>query len=122
MGKKRGYFVGFLFTAALAAWYLLSRGFADAAGREKWRLLCDALASPGVLLLCAGALAFCRRQGALDGLGYGLRRLLPGQRESFGDYAARKRAARAGGYGYLLVTGGVSTLLSLLALGMYYWM
>lgn len=122
MGKTKKYIASFLFVAALAAWHLFSGGFTEAQGREKWRLLCDALAIPGVLLLCAGLWVFCCRQGALDGLGYGLRRLRFGKNrpESFSDYAARKHAGRCGGYGCFFIAGGISTALSLLAMGIYY--
>ena len=82
-----------LFVAVMAYVYLLSRDFAGAEEKEKYRLLCDALTVPGVLLACAGALVWVSSLGALDGLSYGLqlafRALIPGkrlQKEEGGSY------------------------------------
>ena len=117
-----------LFVAGMAFAYLLPRGFAEADVKEKYRLLCDALTVPGVLLICAGALVWVSSLGALDGLSYGLRlafrALIPGKRlqkeESYHDYVSARRKKRVGGYGFLLISGAVTVVLSFIFLGLYY--
>ena len=115
-----------LFVALLAGGMLGRGDFSYAPNR--WRLWCDAFTVPGVLLLCAGALAWASSLGALDGLRYSLslavKALIPGRRlqkeESYGDYVARRRQNAAGGYGCMLISGGISVAISLLFLALYY--
>ena len=117
-----------LFVAVMAYFYLLSRDFAGAEEKEKYRLLCDALTVPGVLLVCAGALVWVSNLGALDGILYGLRlafrALIPGKRlqkeEGYRDFVAGRQEKRVKGYGFLLITGAVTIAASLLFLGLYY--
>jgi hypothetical protein len=117
-----------LFVAVMAYVYLLSRDFAGAGNKERYQLLCDALTVPGVLLVCAGALVWVSSLGALDGLSYGLRlafrALIPGKRlqkeESYHDYVRQRQAKQVKGYGFLLISGTVTVILSLLFLGLYY--
>ena len=117
-----------LFVAVMAYVYLLPRNFAGAEGQEKYRLLCDALTVPGVLLLCAGALVWVSNLGALDGLFYGLRlafrALIPGKRlqkeENYHDYVVARQEKRVKGYGFLLISGAVTIAASLLFLGLYF--
>ena len=108
------------FVAVMAACYLLPRQ-ADSL-REQYRLWCDALSLPGVLLLCAGALVWAGNAGALDGIGYGLRlalrALLPGG--GLGTGMPARRHKRIGGYGFLWVTGGVTVGAALVLLALYY--
>ena len=117
-----------LFVAVMAFAYLQPRNFAGAEIKEQYRLLCDALTVPGVLLLCAGMLVWVSNLGALDGLSYGLRlafrALIPGKRlqkeENYHDYVAARQAKRARGYGFLLISGAATVVLSLFLLGLYY--
>jgi hypothetical protein len=117
-----------LFVAVMAFAYLQPRGFFGADVKEKYMLLCDALTVPGVLLICAGALVWVSSLGALDGLSYGLRlafrALIPGKRlqkeESYHDYVRQRQAKQVKGYGFLLISGTVAVILSLLFLGLYY--
>ena len=117
-----------LFVAVMAYFYLLSRDFAGAEEKEKYRLLCDALTVPGVLLVCAGALVWVSNLGALDGIFYGLRlafrALIPGKRlqkeENYQDFVAERQEKRVKGYGFLLISGAVTIAASLLFLGLYY--
>ena len=127
-GRLTKYGLSILFVAVMACVYLLPRDFAGAEGQEKYRLLCDALTVPGVLLLCAGALVWVSNLGALDGLSYGLRlafrALIPGKRlqkeENYRDFVAERQEKRVKGYGFLLVSGTVTIAASLLFLGLYY--
>ena len=111
---------------ALLAWgYLAPRDLAGADLKHRFGLLCDAFTIPGVLLLGAGALLRLAGKGALDGLRYALccafRGLLPGRGtvERYGDYTERKRSSRTDGCGWLLLSGGISTAISLVFLALY---
>ena len=96
--------------------------------KEQLRILCDAFAIPGVLLLCLGALAWTTGQGALDGLAYSLRlavrALIPGKRlereENYGAYVASRRAKARGKVSGLLICGGIAVGISLVFLALYY--
>ena len=108
------------FVAVMAAGYLLPRQ-ADSL-REQYRLWCDALSLPGVLLLCAGALVWAGNAGALDGIGYSLRlalrALLPGGGSGAG--MPDRRHKRITGYGFLWITGGATVGAALVFLALYY--
>ena len=123
--KMLKYGLCLLFVGVIAAWYLGARDLNDL--QTRYRLLCDGLTIPGVLLLCAGSLVWASNQGALDGISYGLslavRALIPGKslspRERYGDFVARKRANPVRGYGFLLICGGLTVVLSLVFLFLY---
>ena len=128
MTQKGKYMLSSLFVVVSAGIYMTSCDFSACDRHTQVRILCDALTVPGVLLLCAGGLLWASQRGALDGLSYGLtlaaRGLIPGKRlrreESYREFVARKRCTRSGGYGFLLITGSVTTTLSLLFLALYY--
>ena len=77
-----------------------------------YRVLCDGFTVPGIVVLMLGLLVWLSTQGAMDGVGYlmsyAFKALIPGMRgdiERYGDYLERKRANRATGYGFLIITG-----------------
>ena len=77
-----------------------------------YRVLCDGFTVPGIIVLMLGCLVWLSTQGAMDGVGYlmsyAVKALIPGKRgdiERYGDYIERKRANRATGYGFLIITG-----------------
>ena len=117
-----------LFVGVLAGTYLWSGRFLEQNMIEQLRLLCDAFAIPGVLLLCLGALIWTMGQGALDGLTYSLRlalgALIPGKRlekeENYGAYVASQRAKSRGKVSGMLICGGVAVGISLVFLALYY--
>ena len=123
--KMLKYGLCLLFVGMMVGWYLGARDLNDL--QTRYRLLCDGLTIPGVLLLCAGSLVWASNQGALDGISYGLslavRTLIPGKslspRERYGDFVARKRANPVRGYGFLLICGGLTVVLSLVFLFLY---
>ena len=116
------------FAVVMAGGYLWVGGVWAVALKEQLRLLCDAFAIPGVLLLCLGALIWTMGQGALDGLTYSLRlalgALIPGKRlekeENYGAYVASRRAKSRGKVSDMLICGGVAVGISLVFLALYY--
>lgn len=104
-----------LFVAVMAYSYIAARDFAGAKTWEKMVMICDALTVPGMLLLMVGALIWAANTGALDGItyavGFAFRALIPGGRhkdERYADYVERQREKRVKGYGFLLITGGIT--------------
>ncbi len=100
----------------------------DQLGRQdQLRVLADAFTAPGMLLLLAGALVAMIRLGAMDGLGYvlsyAINALIPGRRikqESYADYLERKHERPVRGFGFLLISGGVSMGIALVFLIAYF--
>ena len=127
-GRLLKYGLSLLFVAVMAYLYLAPRDLAGAGEKGQYQLLCDALTVPGVLLICAGALVWVSNLGALDGLSYGLRlcfrALIPGKRlrqeESYHDYVAARQEKRIKGYGFLLISGGITVAASVICLALYY--
>ena len=127
--KKRLLQYGFcaLFVAMTGGCYLWLLWPVEADRREYYRLLCDALTVPGVLLLCAGVLVWAKNAGALDGIGYAagaaLRLLIPGRgnrrEESYGEHV-RRRQKKPGAWDFLVWSGAVTVGISLIFLWLYY--
>lgn len=87
---------------------------------------CDGLTLPSVILLSAGVMTWVSNAGIFDLLGYTFRNLLllftSSDRKSFGtygDYVEEKREKRLHGYGFLLISGGISMGVTLLLLVLY---
>ena len=117
-----------LLVAAFAYLYIDARDFAGAALVEKCLYLCDALTVPGVLLIMLGALIWVSNLGALDGIAYALaftfRSLIPGMRgrkdEKYADYVERRRENPVRGYGFLLISGGITMAASLVFMVVFF--
>ena len=105
-----------LFVAVIAVAYITGWDFASASLLDKLRLLSDAFAVPGLLLMLFSGMLWVSNEGGLDGLGYILsnlgRSLIPGGRgkkdEHYADYVERKRSNPVQGYGFLLISGGIA--------------
>lgn len=112
----------------LMAWlYISLRDFDGAKLVDKYRMLSDAFAVPGMLLLMFGCLIWISNLGALDGLAYAVsfafRSLIPGGRykdEKYADYVERKRENRVKGYGFLFASGGVTMAISIVFMVLFY--
>lgn len=112
----------------LTVWlYLGPREFDGAEPLERYRMLSDAFTVPGVLLLMLGCLCRIGDLGALDGVAYALTvafrsltRFDRGVAESYGDFVARKRERRKKGYGFLLLSGGVTLAVAVVFLILFY--
>lgn len=81
---------------------------------EQYRILADAFTIPGVVLMLVAALVAVSNEGIFTGVSYSLtwmiRTLIPlaalkNGKESYYDYAQRKRANRVKGYGFIFFTG-----------------
>ena len=121
------YWVSAAFVGFMAWLYISLRDFAGAKPADKYRLLSDAFAVPGLLLLLFGCLFWVSNLGALDGIAYAVyfafRSLIPGGRnkdEKYADYVERKRKNRVKGYGFLFVSGGVTMALAIVFMVLFY--
>ncbi len=113
---------------ALMAWaYIALRDFAGSTLVEKLVMLCDAFTVPGTLLLMVGLLVMLTNAGAVDGLLYALsvagKALIPGGRkriERYADFIERRHEKPAKGYGFLLISGGVTLGIAMVFLIAYH--
>ena len=116
------------FVLLLGGMYLSGGEFAISDLQNKFRLLCDAFSVPGIILILCGGLVWATNEGVLDGLTYSLgllaRSLIPGGRsrpdERYADYVERKRKNRVKGYSFLFIAGGVSLVIGLVFLALFY--
>ena len=117
-----------LFVAVIAVVYTTGWDFVNVSLLDKLRLLSDAFAVPGILLMLFSGMIWASNQGGLDGLSYVLtnlgRSLIPGGRgkkdESYADYVERKRSKPVRGYGFLLISGGISLSIGIAFLIAFY--
>ena len=108
--------------------YLVSGDFFSQSLREMYRLLSDAFMLPGFLMVCAGLMIWLSNEGAWHGVAFVLSRavklLIPFGRgakdENYGDYVARQSKKQINGFGFLLVTGAVFLLISLIFLVLFH--
>ncbi len=113
---------------ALMAWlYISLREFEAEPRVEQYRILSDAFTIPGILLLMAGCLFWISGLGALDGFlyagMYAIRALIPWGRhksEKYADYVERRRERKVKGYGFLFIAGGVTMLISIVFMVLFY--
>ncbi len=93
---------------------------------EQYRILSDAFAVPGVILMLVAALVWVSNDGFFDGLGYivgrGLGTLIPFFRpkhETYYDHLMSKKEKRIRGYSFLFFVGLVFTLVSVIFIGLF---
>lgn len=87
---------------ALFAVILVLHGFADAETlADRYRIICDALTIPAVIMIMVGLLILIANMGALDGISYSIRGIgrqfvpfLRLKNETFYDYVQRKKEKR----------------------------
>ena len=103
-------------------------GFTAEDPAERWRIICDALFVPGILLMAFGLLLFASRGGVFDMLRFGVQKvigvILPRKKRealprTFYDYKTEREGREQIHMGYLLAVGMVFILLAGLALVMY---
>lgn len=99
--------------------------------KDIFRTLCDAFTVPGVMFMLFGLLLIIAREGAFDGIAFGLRRavemIIPayrGKYEKYADYKAKKeekhKLEKQSGVGFMFVVGGVFFIVALVFLALYY--
>lgn len=99
--------------------------------KDIYQALCDAFCVPGVILMLFGLLFRIAGEGTFDGLGYAFKRtveaLLPfyrkkGAPEKYSEYKERKNSGRTHKFSlmYVVVTGLVFFVISLIFLALYY--
>ena len=103
-------------------------GFVEPDPAIRWRILCDALFIPGVLLVAFGLLLFAAGGGVFDMLKFSVMKALSvimtkKRREAlpktFFDFRQEREARDRARTGHLLVIGAVFLILAALALVMY---
>ena len=117
--------------AGIAVFFVLMTtqgGFTAEDPAEKWRIICDALFVPGVLLTALGLLLFASNGGVFDMLRFSVMKalsvMLTRKRRddlprTFYDYKKEREAKGQAHMGYMLVVGVVFLLLAGAALLMY---
>ncbi len=127
-GKLLKYGIAGLSGAVLTAVYLLTRDFTWALPpAERYRMLCDSLTIPGMLLMLSAALVALSNEGSFTGIGYSVRHLfralVPGmglQQESYGEYLERRSGKKIKGYLFLLQVGLVFMAAALVFYVLFY--
>ena len=124
------YAASFLLGGGLFATYILTRDFPVSEAAENYRMISDAATIPGLLFLMVGCLVWAASLGATDGIAFALRKairaLLPAGRlqddETYADYVEKRREkyAKAKGYGFLFITGGVFLLVAVVFVALFY--
>ena len=105
------YAIGLAAGVAIAIAYASGQDVGSLPQADRYRILSDSFALPGMLGIFAGLLLTLSGQGALDGVGYCLSRAVHfltfrgTERESYKDYLERHQANRAKGFGFLYGVG-----------------
>lgn len=103
-------------------------GFTEPDPAVRWRILCDALFVPGVLLAAFGLLLFAAGGGAFDMLKFSMLKLfsvvMPKKKreelpKTFFDFKMEREAREKVRTGHLMIVGSVFLALAALALVMY---
>ena len=95
--------------------------------RNCYRILSDAFALPGILVIFMALLVWLSNEGAMDGITWAVTNafysLIPGlrlKRERYGDYVERKRGKKVTGYGFLFHVGGAFLAIGAVFMGLFY--
>jgi len=115
--NKAKYIAAFLVGFAAMVGILAIRDFFGLTDRAQiFAALCDACFVPGIMLVCVGALLFVASDGLFDMMSFGIHKAVRRTRRkyrqdsaptTFYDYRTMKHEGRKGGFGFLLITGGV---------------
>ena len=112
-----------LFVAAMLAWFLCRVDWNTGDWKLILRMACDGLTVSGILLLCVGGLIWATNEGALDGIGYALKStahmFVPAgsrKHERYSEYVEKRKEKRVKGYGFLLISGGITLGLAVILL------
>ena len=114
MKKAVKYVIAALIGAAICCAVLFGKNIVSAeTAQARFKLLSDAFAGAGLILLLAGLFVWTVRQGAFSGLGYAFRSIFVSlhakeyrdeHKESFSEYRARKSERKTPCL-FLIVTG-----------------
>lgn len=124
------YGTSFLAGGGIFYLYIWLREFPAEEAAENYKMLSDAAAAPGILLVAIGTLIWISKQGALDGISFGVSRifrsLIPGGRmnkdERYFDYVEKRRekAKQIRGYAFLFISGLVFLTIAGVFIILYY--
>lgn len=94
---------------------------------DLYRVLSDAFAIPGLLMIFSGCFVALSNEGALDGvafvLSYAFNALIPGRQNKtrkYSDYVEERRGKKVKGYGFLFIVGGICMAVALVFLILFY--
>jgi hypothetical protein len=115
-------------SALLAVAYISFRNPWNISLQDRYRLLCDALTIPGLLMILSGALLWASNEGAFLGVSYVMRivvsAFIPGKHkvvhEKYGDYMERKGQKKVHGYAFLFWSGLMTMTIALVFFVLYY--
>ena len=127
-GTLMKYIAASLFVAVMAFVYISLRDIQNQPLVEVYRIVCDAFTVPGMLLILLGAMVWVSDLGAFYGVGYVVSYAINSLKfgglkntERYADYVDRKRSeGHVTGYGFLFVVGGISMVISLVFMFLFY--
>lgn len=115
---KYGCSIGFCLVMSL--WHMFNNDILSLELKEQLRVIGDGFFLYGFLCLASGMMLWLSQEGAFDGIGYVLsyawHAILPGslnKRESYKDYLARQREKKRIGFGFMIITGVLFVLISI---------
>lgn len=121
------YGAGFLVCGAMSWMYLSGYDLDTLSAADKYRVLCDAFTTPGVMAVLVGLLLVVSNEGAFHGVGYAMscavKILTPGGRsrmESYRDYRERQSDKKIVGFGFLFVIGAVFLAVAAVFMVLFY--
>ena len=116
-----------LFASAFAWVFIHSRYSSSLSQADKFKLISDGFAVPGMLMTGYGLLTLIATTGVFDGIQYGLqmaiRALIPGGRlhmQNYPDFLEERKEKRKNPLGYITVVGLVFVAVSLLFVWLYH--
>ena len=124
------YAIATLIGLVIAGCYIFSSNvFKQQNVTDVMQILCDGFSIGGLLLLLAGLLTFCNKNGVFDGIGYSFEFIFVTKnwstkrkfedRRTFADYREEKAKKRSTSW-FLVIVGGIELAIALLFLGLYY--
>ena len=120
------YLILILFCCVFAGVYMASKWGTAADLKDKYKVISDGLAVPGILILCYGLLAWIYAQGVMDGFLYMVDRakaaIIPGAKIKVPEYAEfieKKNETRQKDFIQFLIVGGAFVALSLVFVLLY---
>lgn len=123
------YAVATVIAAGIGYLFLTKEGYAATLPvADRYRILCDAFMTPGLLLIMFGLLVVVANTGFFDIFAFSVKKVirlmfpaLEYSKEKFQEYRARKNEeGRVRGYAFLFIVGGVFVVVGAVFLVLFY--